>query len=286
MKKLLLLFPMLAITLFVSAYDFKVDGLCYKFYPIYAYNDTNSVAVTYEIHPSQQLSNMAYVSLPDIVEIPESVIYDGKAYFVTSIGQLAFSGCTGLTSIKIPNSVTSINGSAFARTGLTSVAIPNSVTTIGDHAFSGCSGLTSVTIPNSVTTIDEYAFYNCRDLKTAIIGENVISIANGVFSSSVFLENLVILRERPIIIDSNVFSGIPKASCDLHVRVGSKIRYENQDVWKDFVIILEDAEDYAEDYADVGGDNSGNVVYGDVNGDGVVTASDVTAIYNIILGNQ
>jgi hypothetical protein len=59
----------------------------------------------------------------------------------------AFSGCTGLTSVTIPNSVTEIN-QAFSRcTGLTSITIPNNVTAIGSSTFSGCTGLTSITIP-------------------------------------------------------------------------------------------------------------------------------------------
>lgn len=89
------------------------------------------------------------------------------------------------------------------------------------------------------------------------------------------------MRERPININSNVFEGILKASCDLHVRKGSKIRYENQDVWKDFLIIVEDAEEWADVSS---GGSSG--VYGDVNGDGVVTAADVTAVYDVLLGKQ
>ena len=84
---------------------------------------------------------------------------------VTSIGNNAFSGCSGLTSIDIPNSVTSIGNSAFnSCSGLTSIDIPNSVTNIGSYAFYGCSGLASVTIPNSVTSIDISAFSNCPSL--------------------------------------------------------------------------------------------------------------------------
>ena len=73
---------------------------------------------------------------------------------MTSIGSSAFRGCSGLTSVTIPNSVTSIGGYAFYNcSGLTSVTIPNSVTSIGDYAFSGCSGLSSFTLPDNITQL-------------------------------------------------------------------------------------------------------------------------------------
>ena len=75
------------------------------------------------------------------------------------IGDGAFNSCRSLTSITIPNNVTSIGYGAFSGcSALTSITIPNSVTSIGEGAFGGCSSLTSVTIPNSVTSIGEGAF--------------------------------------------------------------------------------------------------------------------------------
>ena len=108
-------------------------------------------------------------------EYKKHTMVDGKKYgpspgnkyyqpagYHKSIEYNTFHGCSGLTSVTIPNSVTSIGQSAFSGcNGLTSVTIPNSVTSIGDYAFSECSGLTSVTIPNSVISIGNEAFAKC-----------------------------------------------------------------------------------------------------------------------------
>jgi|GEM_PF-714825 len=132
------------------------------------------------------------------ITIPNSVTSIGEKAFsgctgltsvtipnsVTSIGSSAFSGCTGLTSITIPNGVTSIGNNAFYNcSSLTSITIPNSVTSIGNSAFSGCSSLTSITIPNSVTSIGNYAFYNCSSLTSVTIPNSVTSIGNYAFNN-------------------------------------------------------------------------------------------------------
>ena len=140
-----------------SAHDIAVansDGKTKTIY--YNYNsDGSSVSVTYQGTDYSSYSN-EYTG--DVV-IPETVTYSGQTYSVTSIGSDAFRGCSGLTSVTIPNSVTSIDYSAFEDcSGLTSVTIPTSVTSIGNSAFEGCSGLTSVTIPTSVTSIGSDAF--------------------------------------------------------------------------------------------------------------------------------
>ena len=82
----------------------------------------------------------------------------------------AFSKCSELTSITIPNSVTSIGGCAFyGCSSLTSITIPNTVTSIGDYAFKDCSSLTSITVPNSVTSIGWWAFKGCSSLEKMTI---------------------------------------------------------------------------------------------------------------------
>jgi hypothetical protein len=108
------------------------------------------------------------------VTIPDSV---------TSIGTNAFYGCTSLTSVTIGTSVTSIGTNAFYNTGLTSVTIPDSVTSIGTNAFYGCTSLTSVTIPDSVTSIGTNAFYN-TGLTSVTIPNSVQTIGSNAFQGS------------------------------------------------------------------------------------------------------
>ena len=116
-------------------------------------------------------------ALSDCTSLTSVIIPNG----ITSIGNYAFYGCVSLTNINIPKSVTFIGSSAFQNCkNLTNVTIPNSVTSIGDSAFSGCKNLTSVTIPNSVTSIGDDAF-SSTGLTSVRIPNSVTSIGSSAF---------------------------------------------------------------------------------------------------------
>ena len=138
-----------------------------------------------------------------IAKIVSSITYKGNFYEVLGIGKKAFYGCTSLTSVTIPNSVTSIGNSAFSGCkGLTSITIPNSVTSIGSYAFNGCSGLTSITIPNSVTGIGSGTFYGCKGLTSVTIPNSVTSIGNETFQGCTGLTSITIPNSVTFIGDS------------------------------------------------------------------------------------
>ncbi len=121
----------------------------------------------------------------------------GKSYVipdgVTSIGELAFALCEGLTSVSIPDGVISIGHNAFDTCiALTSIEIPKSVTSIGDDAFFDCRELNSVTIPRGVTSIGERAFMLCNELKSISIPNSVTSIGEGAFEACFALTSIAI----------------------------------------------------------------------------------------------
>ena len=130
----------------------------------------------------------------DIIIIPEKVKgNDGVEYIVASLGASCFEGCSGLTSITIPSSVTSLGDDCFYRcSGLTSITIPSSVTSLGGACFSHCNGLTSITIPSSVTSLGGACFYGCSGLTSITIPSSVTSLGKSCFECCSGLTSITI----------------------------------------------------------------------------------------------
>ena len=153
---------------------------------------------------------------------------------VKRIPDYAFARCRELTSITIPNSVTSIGRSAFAGcSGLASIVIPNGVTTIGDGAFVGCIGLTSITIPNNVTTIGERTFLNCSGLTSIIIPNSVTSIGVWAFYNCTELTSITTHATTPPTLESGAFYDVP-SNIHIYIPCLSYDSYHTAPGWSEF----------------------------------------------------
>ena len=199
---------------------------------------------------------LSILDLSDVKIVKSDYLYLNKYGLFTSndeLGYEAFSGCSVLTSLTLPSSVTRIGSSAFLDcSGLTSLTIPSSVTSIGSDAFYGCSGLTnlyyiidekfetylskghpyidvkcgieyylndkkitSVVIPSTITEMGKYAFQNCRDLTSVYVSWPVPNSA------------------------SSAFSGVDISKSTLYVPQGTEQDYWLSPVWGDFGKIVE-----------------------------------------------
>ncbi len=200
-----------------SVINFDFSSICSTGQTLYYKIYNNTVGVTYPNFFLEYHNYYSGYSNPgEHLVIPDSVLYNNTWYHVNYITDHAFQNCSGLTSITIPNSVTSIGvyafegcnnittlnwnakncttyNSAFAnKSSITSVTIGDSVEVIPIRFLSGCTGLTSVTIPNSVTSIGNYAFYGCSGLTSVTIPNSVTSIGSYAFDGCTSLTSVTI----------------------------------------------------------------------------------------------
>ena len=225
-----------------------------------------------------------------------------------------------LSTVTLPSSLKSIGRFAFAYSGLTAVTIPGGVTSLGDSPFYGCESLRTVyfhavscndmsevdlnkgpfagtvvssfnigngvkripillcynqwelntiSIPETVTEIGDLAFNGCSAIKWLILPSKLTRIGQTAFGGCTGLTNIYPMMMNPAGVsygNYSIFTGVDKETCKLTVPRGTLAAYKATMPWKEFYTIVQE-----------GG------TQGDVNGDGVVSGADVTALYNVLL---
>lgn len=191
MKRFVFIIVLLYITVSVLAEEFTIGKL------------------TFETISSNEVELVYVDTAITSVYLNSTITYQGVKYSITSLGNWAFSGCAGLTSLTIPNGVTNIGDFAFCNcSGLASIDIPNSVINVGEGAFTGCTKLSSPVynahcfaymptsfhghyiIPNGIKQIAGAAFKGCTDLSSVTIPNTIKSIDERAFENTGVYNNL------------------------------------------------------------------------------------------------
>ena len=227
-------------------YNFDYNGIYYRINLF----DVRTVRVTYRPGGAKYSGN---------VTIPSSVPFDGQNYTVDCTDVDAFAGCTNLTSVTLPNTITVICDGTFSGcSSLTNITIPNSIEDIGSNIFKGCTNLssvtlplslkkitesmfenckslTSVTIPDEVTSIGSRAFYGCSTMTSVTIPSNVSTIGQYAFSGCPLTSVSCLATYPPTLANVGVFDSGVYNNATLTVPQGRRAAYQSANYWKNFV---------------------------------------------------
>lgn len=157
---------------------YKADTIWNKFKNIQVLNN-NEKYITYSFSGdgTARVTGVEKDKISGEVIIPASVEKEGTSYDIVSIADNAFQGCTTMTSVTIPNSVTKIGAEAFKDcTELTTVQMGNGITTVSENCFKSCTKLTTITLSSNLKAIENAAFSRCSALATLELPEGFTTI--------------------------------------------------------------------------------------------------------------
>lgn len=195
---------------YATAYDFRKDTVYYQI-----------VSGKSELSVVNHTGFKGANSYSGDIIIPSNVTYNNVEYTVSSIGPSAFSGCSSLKTVKLPQTIKTINPLAFYASTITRIVIPDSVTVLNYMVFNRCSKLRSVSLPASLKTFynSGYQFAGCVLLDTLYLGFSL----------------------PPVLPASNVFSGVNLNSCKVFIPAGTLSNFNDSTVlyWRDFKNYIE-----------------------------------------------
>ena len=152
---------------------------------------------------------------------------------ITNTSWNTFYGCSSLQSIQLPESLTTIGGSAFnGCSSLQSIQLPGSLTTIGNTAFNGCSSLQSIQLPGSLTTIGNSAFNGCSSLQSIQLPESLTTIGNSAFNGCTSLQSIIMKSTTPPTLSNT--GAIPSTIRAIYVPDASVEVYKAATNWSSF----------------------------------------------------
>ena len=202
--------------------------LCMSFFHAIAQETVTVDNIKYYIENGEATIAVQDENLSGDIVIPKSISYDGNNYVVIRATNGAFQN-TDITSIILPNSITSLGNSCFKYChNLTSVKLPDNITVLGDEAFCTCDklssvklpttltslgkwcfqhcGITTLTLPNSITTIGQGCFYSCSNLETVTLPQNITNLPDFAFNDCKKLSGIT-LHEGITSLGESCFAG-------------------------------------------------------------------------------
>ena len=250
MKKLFAFFTLMVLATSAHAYDFS--AVCPSgqtlYYTVLSLSEQTVALTYYEYYNAgwEQWETYYYgAPAPDgDLIIPETVQYHDIQFTVTTIGANAFRYCN-ITSVVIPNSITTIGWGAFYTIDyegyglIGELILPENLQSIGNQAFCWNTRITKVTIPNSVKVIGAGCFETCIHLSHLTIGSGVETIGNSAFDDCRSLDTIVVDRTTPPTCQNLTFFRVPK-DIPVYVPVGSKALYEQAAYWNAFTNFIEE----------------------------------------------